>query len=567
MNHVKGGLWIIVSIGVILCAAIAAVVLNSPSQELTSPVENIPSIPTPNILKDPAAFRHDVLGVEFKYPNSWGTVETKPQTITDLTAATTEYTDTTNNYHGSVFMEFSEDASPNIRIFSDEYKGDFAPYADASKYGAIDPKDTLKTTGDICDYSVTFDRRPELADTMKEVWSQCDTGIKTRLVQKMEYFGSDFPEEFKRKDASGKPIDTVYSYTLEHVTYKRLQNDTFPYLLAIQPVTNTGQIPEATMTLDDLLMRNAISQDTYEQGRKEFASFAASIKTFQPPMKVQEAFSAVFGEDENMTMIRTYYYLLGVGKLDEAYELLGNGRVAQKTFQEWYGNLYQTHVDSIEKQGDSYAVSVTIQEQNTAPEEYHVIMRMKDGKIKTLSSEKREGKVSYGNLSAYVKDRNGTTSVVMVENGKEYAVATGPSAAKNVVDNIRFGGLRFSPHGAYLIYHQSFWEGGLNGIYDIKKHAVTQKFFMSSYLEFTDDDASLIACAAAEIDGSFYANVYNAAPMKQEFDAVKAVNAEFGVLECNYSSKTKSVSFLFGAPDQPQKRVEYSLDTKKVIVP
>lgn len=506
-------------------------------------------------------YEHDVLGIKFQYPEKWGKPYTEPSRyITDLNTVVKEYENEDNTYYNSVYIRFPLENTPIIHFFNENYGGNRYYNAEAYKYGYIDNIPELKKTNNICNYKIAFDYTPAWSGTMNEIYTDCADGVKTYLVRNIEQFN--------------KP---KYSYWLRHNAFKKAQNSYFDNILIDYYVASLWQIDRDSISLPDFL-RETKADVPYEDNKKDFIRFVKSIDNFRPVPRRETAFDMRPNEDPNIITIRRYYFLVTTGKLREAYEMYIAKKVTFALFQQWYKDTLSANPYQFKKIADTrYSFYVDLQDNNQPVERYRVVMEVKDDRVNTLSAEKLIGEeAKFGNLSAFVKQRQGRNFVVLQQNGKEYIIDQAGDDPIKDIESLRFYDPEFSPRGNYLTYTAVGWEWLLGRVYDIKNQKTRIHLGSPSLFTFTPDEKNLITCADNHFIGDRYGIVYSLPEFKVEYDVLDdPENSKYFTLDCKYDKDQSvirySLSELWDEATQKmdeskKKIIEFSLVDRRIKV-
>jgi len=532
-------------------------VMTSNNSVQTKKITEKKEIRSLNIPSDWKLYKHDILGIEFYYPEKWGEPITEPvQHITNLTNVLKDF----GGYDNYVVIKFHTADTPEIRIFNENFKIGPGVQVYDYYYGMAGNIADLKKSGNICDYTVDF--RFLTHQSIKETASECNDGVKEILTQNKEVF--DFGN-----------FGTLYTYGLTEFAYKKLQNGFFDNVFIRFGIANSGQIEESSMTKDGLLDLKKINKSDYEQVKNEFTLFAASLSSYKPIIPEKGVFKNISGEDHNLTTIRKYYFELANGNLEAAYDYYKEKSISFDEFKGWYQNTYYANPTQFKKIGkNQYEFFVDFQDHNQDPQRYRVRMEAADGKIRTISSEEIIGeKAVFKNKSAFAKFWKGKNSVILSENGKERVIDEAEAPTEDNLMGISFSEPTFSPNGNYISYFVTGWEWYATRIYDLKKNKMVLQLSMDNNNGFTPDEKYLYACANSGFSGEQYGNVYKLPELEVQynfFDDIKDEN--FMNLECSYDEAKKAVIFTLsdyydsqnGQDDPNQtKIIEYSLLDKK----
>lgn len=222
---------------------------------------------------------------------------------------------------------------------------------------------------------------------------------------------------------------------------------------------------------------------------------------------------------EDRTVLETIneYYQTLPFDLARAYAMRAKDDVSFETFQEWYGrvkfvilrnpvgvdeNTYQFFVDMAEQ--DPYELSL-----------YAVVMKVEEGKVRTISSEKKEGeqlllitgRPGFGGEGAtlmydggvervFVQDAEGQREIASYdrrEDGEEFSVGF----YTHVTD------LGFSPLGTYLSVQVVGWEAGSLDIYDVATGEMKTRPLLATATVFASDESWYADCGESGMGEGF----------------------------------------------------------------
>lgn len=508
-----------------------------------------------------AQYEHSVLGIKFRYPEKWGKPYTEPaRYITDLSTVVKDYDQEDNSYYNSVYVRFPLENTPIIHFFNESYGGNRYYNAEAHKYGYIDNIPELKKTGDICTYKVNFDHTPAWSDTDQEIYATCGDGIKTYLIKNIVQF--DQPK---------------YSYWLNHSAFKKMQNGYFDNVLIDYYIASLWQTDKDSISLPEFL-KETKAEAQYQKNRQDFVEFARSVESFKPAPKQVATFDQSANEDPNITTIRRYYFLLTAGKLREAYDMYAAKKVTFSVFQQWYQNTLTANPYQFKKVTDTrYNFDVDLQDNNKPVEKYRVAMEVQNGKVNTLSAEKLIGEESkFGNLSAFVKNRQGRNFVVLRQNGQEQIIDQAGDDPIKDIQSLRFYDPVFSPQGSYLTYTGVGWEWSLDRVYDIKNKKIRLRLDSPFLVAFTPDEKNLVACADDHFIGARYGIVYSLPDFKVDYDVLDAPeNSKYFTLDCKYDKDRSVIRYSLSelwdeatqkTDESKKKIIEFSLVDRRIKV-
>jgi hypothetical protein len=479
-------------------------------------------------------YTHNVLGISFCYPEKWGEPETSPsQNITNLDGIVDKYGEDNVFYH-SIYIEFPSAVGLNLKIFDEQYPGEHYPNSRTHHLGYMDNIPTLKSTRNICDYKIDFNKKWEEESTMNEIYNNCSAGVKEYIMENREFFNFN-------------NIGQKYSYNLRLAGYKRLKNGFFDNLLITHSLGFTGQMDRKITGSDDFFenTKGNVTKDEYGNVRKDFEVFVNSIRAYQPITLEKEAFRDIPGEDPNITTIRKYYWLISTGNLTEAYSMYSDQKsIKFDKFNEWYGDVYFAKPSDIKKVSTGlYGFSVQYQENNKPQTEYQVVMYVNNGKIKTKSSKEILTKTAvFGQNKAYAMRRGDKNYVILEKNGLETVIDQGVAEYTKEYDNIGdvkfFSNVNFSPNGNYITYKMNGWEWHSGYVYDIKNHKIVFTQDSPNSFLFSDDEEYFVSCAASAFSGTFDGLIFNSNNFKKAvFDITKYdedIVSNFGIgdIEC-----------------------------------
>jgi hypothetical protein len=474
-------------------------------------------------------YKNDVLGISFYYPPEWGDPYTEPsRTLTDLLKINENYQDTGNDFAFMVKIYFSREYRATINICNNKYEGELYPNVFAFRFGPIDNFLEMKKSGDICNYKIKFDRRPSYESTIDEVYSNCSNKVKTYITRNMEIY-----EHGTLK---------LYNYALQDSSFVKLQNGYFDNVF-INYFYSAIQTPNDKLGLQDLLKEG---NENYQKDKENFVLFVNSINVFKPVPPQEKSFQIIQREDSNITTIRKYYFQITKGNLENAYDMYQDKKVSFEIYNEWYRDTLMANPVEFEKIGDNrYQFKVQFQDHNREQELYRVVMEVNEEKIIPISSEKIvTNPISFGNITAFVKQRQSKTYLVLSENGKEQILDQGSDSPLNWEGGpVISGPLAFSPKGNYLMCDIYGWEWGGTNIYDVKNRKIVLELSSPFIASFTPNEKYLFACAQNDFSGESYGTVYSVPDFKEIFNALTEEDYMYMNMDCEYDKEKQVVRF------------------------
>lgn len=538
------------------------------------------------------AYRHEILGIEFIYPESWGKPKTEPRSaITKLDGIADEFDREENANYDSVTIRFAgEDNSslnfdvPSIRIFGNKYRGEHYPNLQAYEYGYVDNIESLKKSGNICDYKINFET--EYKSTLTEIKNSCKDNVKEAIIRDKKFFG-----EWSDEDGTSEEW-YLYSYDVKQLGFVKLQNGFFDNVLAMQVLGDTPQMEDTadqnviySKLKTGLLNNKIVNEEDLALRRKEFSEFISSIHSFAPEIPVQKAFENISGEDSNITKIRKFYWLISSGDLKNAYGMYANkSGVPFEKFNGWYKNVFFAKPVDFKKTGDKqYEFIVRYQEQNSESTKYRVVMKIEDEKVHTISSvEILTAEVSFGDMKAYAIRRDDKNYVILEKNGKEEIIDQGDAEyikdEKGEYENLGnvkyFYNIRFSPKGNYLIYMMGGYEWSFSYVYDIAKKENVFNESAPSFFDFSPNEENLLVCTSSGMDSVASGIVYSVSDFKAKFNVLNGIaDGSYSSVICKQGTDD-TIEFVLnnnnwegvGKEDKPESKIIiYSLSQNKVI--
>ncbi|MDD4358519.1 MAG: hypothetical protein PHY30_01740 [Candidatus Pacebacteria bacterium] len=474
-------------------------------------------------------YENDVLGISFYYPSEWGDPYTGPsKNITDLATANKGYKDVTNDFFYAVKIYFPEEKTPVINLYNNEYKGELYPNGDALPFGYVDNILEVEKSGNICDYRVEFDHRPDYKGTIDEVYSECKNKVRTYITRNMEIY------------ENGTLV--LYNYALKDSSFVKLENGYFDNVL-ISYFHTAIQTPDDGVGMQDILEQ---VNDNYQEDKNNFVIFINSINTFKPAPPQEESFEIIEGENPHITTIRKYYFEIEKGDLGTAYNMYQDKSVSFETYEEWYKNTLIANPIEFEEIGDNrYQFKVQFQDNNQKQKLYRVIMEVNEGKIIPISSEEMAADpILFGDMTAFVKQKQlgayqFKTYLVLSENGEEYVLDE--EMAFEGGGKMFSGSLEFSPEGNYLISHIYGYEWSGINVYDIKSKKRILELNSPSMASFTPNEKYFFACAQNELGGDYYGTVYSVPDFKEIYNAL---TRKYSVnMNCEYDEEKQVIRF------------------------
>ncbi len=467
-----------------------------------------------------------------------------------------------------------------LKFFNEQYTGKterdidepYNYYGSGSTGNIID----LKNSNDICDYKVGFKYKYNptmIPGDLQTIYSDCEKNVKFILTEDKQYFSSvDGP---------------LYTYTLKSLGFKKLFNHYFDYLLISDSFDESGQIVEKLNSLDEFFIakktnkeRDEITVKTKEQFIREqkiFEKFVNSIVAYNPIIKQPKEFKEIKGEDLNITSIRKYYWLIETGNLKDAYVMRADNLFSNlDDFEKSYRNTYSTEVSDFEKNSDNqYDFKVKYQDHNSDEQFFHIIMEVKDDKLKTIFVEEYlTDKAEFNNMTAFATKRDDKNYLILQKNGKEIIVDEGAATLEGTYEyTVKlkfFDNIKFSPKGNYLTYDVSGYEYYSGKIYDIDKDSDITKSgeninLSGADFNFTDDEKYFYFCSNVGMASGRVGNVYSIPDFKLKFDILKDERSKkFMSVGCEYRKSDNSIVFKSFDYNDKDLEIKYNLSTGKV---
>lgn len=197
--------------------------------------------------------------------------------------------------------------------------------------------------------------------------------------------------------------------------------------------------------------------------------------------------------------------------------------------------------------------------------------------------------LSMGDVSAFVRNRDGFNEVVLVKKNTEYVLEKAQLCDDDCsVDEWqkaeRYTDIAFSPLGTYLTYTAYGYEWSPKFMFNVKTHqkitgdmandlANAELSFM-----FTPDESFFALCSSADMASESGGKVYDLSNMRRVFDLfedpqVSALKA-FQTVSCDYASEEKETIFRFylsnyddgGIPQNENAIVSFNVRDGKVKV-
>ncbi|EKE21132.1 MAG: hypothetical protein ACD_7C00347G0004 [uncultured bacterium] len=526
-------------------------------------------------------YENDVLGLTFCYPKNWGEVAIEPiENLTLLEGAMDEYSKDENNaYANSLFIKFksnqnevalNDDNNIEIRIFNNNYKGEYYPNSFAYEKGPIDNIAELKSNNNICDYRLNFTELWQEQGKMTEFWDECTDGVKTRIINHEEYFNKN-----------------LYSYELESLAYLKLQNNFFDNILVKRKYLNIRQTEKKINSFEEIFEAknypsNAdnseiISQEKFNEEKEDFFEFVRSIQSYGPIVLEKKDFEQSDGEDSKVTAIRKYYWMLESQNLEEAYKMQNRTNIPLNEFKSDYAKTFKASARDFKKINDNtFKFFVDYQEHNKPKTIHRITARvLNDGKIEIITTEEITFEmVKFGDYTAYAKKQNNKSFIVLEQYGVETIIDEGIATYNqdhlNLMEVKFFGDIKFSNSGKYLIYRMSGWEWSKNYIYDLEN--TKQIFeFDSGTSGFSKDEQSFFVCNSSGMSTSASGIIFTAPNFKKKFELFNSTNSNIADVECSYDEGKDELTFVYakGCEQSNEKckknEIVYSFNEDKMV--
>jgi hypothetical protein len=451
-------------------------------------------------------YSNDVLGISFRYPAEWGKVMTGPAFVTDIARLARS-----RDVPVTIWFADGPDPSPQIRIIGND------PAVKDHQEG--DPTaEYFRHSSDVCEL-------PSL-DSLRYVERRCYPGVREALIESLSI----------RDDRA------VGYYSVNLTGYRRIGNDIADHVVVSQ------QLSDPSRPVPDHLLENMegfserFGEYQYAAQRDRFVSFVNSIRSIPVVYPRFEAAPSEWKDDASVRLIVDYYRALNDGDLEKAYAFKHAG-ADYNVFRTQYENVYKTVPRDFSKRSDgAYEFFVDYQDHNESPVAYHVLMRVEDGKIRTLSSERIDEEVVYDSgLSAAVKRRGNTNFVLAYKNGREIVVGQSTKTGEEEWTADSFRGLRFSADGRFLEYSGSGWEWFYKRIYDLKTEKEVVSLSSPNRSDFTKDGKFYYACALSHFGGELYVDIYSVPDFKRRYAFFEVHKPEekrfYEDLNCRYDAR------------------------------
>ena len=499
-------------------------------------------------------YENDVLGLGFCYPKEWGGVFIEPiRDLSLLPGALDEYSkDEHNSYSHSLFVKFEEVEKGafgkggnrmELRIFNENYQGENYPNSRAYEKGYVDNIGDLKKTKNICDYRINFTELWEEQGRLTELWNQCEGRVKTRIINHEQYFDK-----------------SLYSYDLEAVSYLNLQNNFFDHVLIKKSYLHINQVEKKIGGFAQIFEAKnypsavdnsiVITQDEYDKEKEEFAQFINGVYSYAPIIIEKKDFQENKDEDEKITLIRKYYWMLENQKLEEAYQMHNRTNTSLEEFKTAQAKTRLAVARDFEKINDNtYKFFLDYQEHNKPKLVYRQTLRITNNKIEIITTEEITSEmVKIDNMVAYAKKQNGKNFVILEQYNVATVIDEGLADYDQAYSNLEavkfFSDVKFSQSGKYLLYRMGGWEWSKNYVYDIEK--MTQVLEYDSGLSgFDKDEKSYFVCRSAGMGSDATGIIYGVPEFKKKFELFKAGSNEIINVECKHDENKNELTFIY----------------------
>ncbi len=499
-------------------------------------------------------YENDVLGIGFCYPKKWGGVFIEPiKELSSLPGALNEYSqDEHNSYNSSLFVKFEEiegnlqkkeGNKVELRIFNENYQGENYPNSRAYEKGYVDNIGDLKRTKNICDYRINFTELWDEQGRMTEFGSQCNKGVKTRIVNHEQYFDK-----------------ALYSYDLESLAYLNLQNNFFDNVLIKKSYLHISQVEKKIGDFNQIFeakdypssVDNAeiISQEEFISQKEEFIKFVSSVYSYSPVVPEKKDFQENKDEEENITLIRKYYWMLENQKLEEVYQMNNRISTSLEEFKTTHAKIRLAVTRNFEKINDNtYNFFLDYQEHNKPKLVYRLTLRIINNKIEIITTEEITSEmVKFDNLTAYAKKQNGKSFVILEQYKVAIVVDEGLAEYDQAYSNLGevkfFSDIKFSQSGKYLLYRMGGWEWSKNYVYDIEKMVPVLEYD-SGLSGFTRDEQSFFVCSSAGMSSTATGIVYGVPEFKKNFELFDVSSNEIINVACKYAEDKNELIFVY----------------------
>jgi len=501
-------------------------------------------------------YANDVLGIGFCYPKEWGYPFIDPvENLTLLDGAVEEYSqDEHNVFSNSLFIRFKQSIGNEIdknksgvelRIFNENYKGEYYPNGAAYDKGYVDNIAQLKSNKNICEYKWNFTELWAEQGKLTEFWNECEKRIKTRIINHEQYFDKN-----------------IYSYDLESLAYFNLENGFFDNVLATKKYLHIGQVDKKINKFEDVFEAKnyssqvdnsaVISQEEYLKQKEEFGKFIESIYSYKPIEEKKDDFKIMDGEDEKNSAMRKYYWLIENQKLEEAYEMHNRINISLDDFKFAHKKVKLAKARDFKNVNDNtYKFFVDYQRHNKPKTLYRITMRSTDAnKIEIISEEEIVSDiVRFKDYSSYAKKQNGKIFLVLERYGAEMIVDEGVADYNSDQSNINevkfFEDIKFSKNGNYLIYKMRGWEWMASYIYDIGEAKQVFESDSPHTFSFDKDEKNLFVCSSAGMSTSASGTIYGLPDFNKQFELFKLEKSTTLEVSCDYDENKNELIFIY----------------------
>ena len=492
-------------------------------------------------------YQNDALGIRFRYPKEWGTPTLSPiEFITNLEKAAHWTESEENGYYRSLEISFSQIRTPDLKFFTDEYRGEPSPYASTrAEKSLVDTVEAVKMSGDICRYTNNL-LDTESGRYIIETDSECHPTMKVLLK---ESNGERVTAEPKFENGSMvAPMTPILDYQLSFNSYRHLPLSTFPHLLVTEGFPTIDRAAsEPIETVAEYIATGTVP--SYEDEKSRFALFVDSITTFDSVIKKPtiELSESLKGDDGARLLVR-YYQDIQSGDLQSAYRLKKDAGSFER-FSELYKDTFKAIPRDIRRHDDgSYEFFVDYQDDNRAPTVYHVIMTIDGGLLSTTFVEEIVEQTDVNSrMKGLIVARGDTRSVLVQQDGRERILESSTSDPNQVGSGLSFSHVSFHNKNRFVVYGGFGWEWSFGSVYDLKKDKKVLSLSDPNIYDFTPDETHFYACSLNEMGGDLYAKAYSVPDFDTVFDAsitipeFRSSDVRMRDLLCSYESGTNSL--------------------------
>ena len=264
--------------------------------------------------------------------------------------------------------------------------------------------------------------------------------------------------------------------------------------------------------------------------------------------------------------VENYYSLISYQKLDEAFAMKDDPKITLDKFKKLYKDpiaATTSNFKKIRKNVYGFEVRVIPKDYKKTIEFYDIVMELRNGKLRTLSTKKIihrvEERVKFNNsLKASIEWDDGIYKVFINKNGNKKLIVKLKATESEQYQS--YSNLKFSKKGLYLTFEKNGWEWSGVNIYDIKNQKLSNDFYGSGLYGFTAKEDYFYLCNESGISGGELFVMKMQGFIKKHLYGGEQSEEKEALTECGpFDSKRNIIHYKKGDLGGDNKPYEYSI--------